>query len=72
MKVFLKFIDHDEMHGSNLDTLKKFRFLLFFLYIAYFYLNFLIIDRGDLYSFSHVTWKFLKIYWSWWNVEMHR
>jgi hypothetical protein len=30
MKVFLKFIDHDEMHGSNLDILKKFRFLLFF------------------------------------------
>jgi hypothetical protein len=55
MKVFLKFIDHDEIHGSNLDFLKKFCFLLFFLYITYFYLNFLIIDRGDLYFFSHVT-----------------
>jgi hypothetical protein len=40
MKVFLKFIDHDEIHGSNLDFLKKIRFLLFFLYITYFYLIF--------------------------------
>jgi hypothetical protein len=71
MKVFYKFIDHDEMHGSNLDFLKNFVFCYFSMHHLFLY-KFLIIDRGDLYFFSHVTWKFLNIYWSWWNVEMHR
>jgi hypothetical protein len=46
-----------EMHGSKLDLLKKF-VLSVFSYITLFFRSILIIDRDDLYFFTHVTCKF--------------